>query len=396
MDVNQALRDIGEETWGGGAFPAIEGGRDAFMESTSNKLSKYTLDLWNLGWSDGLTGQSSAENIELIRKFAETRKKRHVHELRAELAKAQGAYSDAEERARDAAVSVDRTEKKLNALVEHRREKPHEFSPLSGVVFLVVSMILILSDIPLTIQLVGEALGLETWAPIPDDGTGHATTLKIGNILFGPMREKALELLWEAAAVALGIAMLGMFFKLASDFLLGDKEFFTRYRWLVHARPILQVAFFALAFALTCWTLWDLGALRAAARAKGGPPQDLVDMTFKLLAIALPAIGGICFSLGQKRLQNWWELLTTRALIFRHRRALRIANHHAAIQKAAAHSLNEAIDHEIWQQEEFSVPEKVYTHAYDRGVRSFERPDNQTIHDRCMALVHRAIAAGMR
>lgn len=395
MEVNQALRDIGEEEWEGGAFPAIERGRDVYVESTSTKLSKYALDLWNLGWSDGLTGQPSGENIELIRKFAERRKERRVHKLRDELAKAEGTLTDAEETAGDAAAAIERIQKRVNALAQHREEKPHEFSPLSGITFLVVSVILIISDIPLTIQFVGQVLGMNVNVDIIDNVTGRARTLGIVNILFGPFRRDAAEALWEVAAVAFGIAMLGMFFKLTADFLLGDNKFFASYPWLVHVRPALQAIFFTAAFGLTFLTLWEMGALRAAA-SKGAPPSGLVDFTYKLLAIALPGIGGICFSLGQKRLQNWWELLTARILIVRYRRALRTANHRATIGRAGSRSLNDAIDRETTPQEETSVPEKIYTHAYDRGTRSFERSDSQTIHDRCMALVHRAIAAGMR
>jgi hypothetical protein len=395
MDVNQALHDIGEQTWEGGAFPAIEPGRNIYVESPSDKLSKYTLDLWNLGWSDGLTGQPSDENIELIRKFATTRKERRVDKLRDDLAKAEGTLTDAEERAGDARVAIKRTEERLDDLLEYRKQKPHEFSPLSGIAFLVVSIILIISDIPLTIQFVGKALGMKLSVEAYNNDTGHVEKLHIVNILFGPLRTKAAVGLWEVAALALGIAMLGMFFKLTADFLLGDRKFFARYPWLVHVRPALQTIFFLAAFGLTCVTLWDMGALRAAA-AHGKPPDNLVDATYKLLAIALPGIGGICFSLGQKRLQNWWELLTVRILNVWHRRALRLASHRAAIEKAASRSLNETIDREMKPQEETSVPEKIYMHAYDRGTRSFERPDSQTTHDRCMALVHRAISAGMR
>jgi len=403
MDINQALRDIDEGTWEGGEFPAIE--RSAILiadaQSTSNRLSKYALDLWDLGWSDGVAGQPAGDNLTLIRRFASLRRRRRLFKLRTDLDNAEIAKTGAEEAAREAQAATKRCETKLNDLVARREQKPHEFSPLSGITFLLVSIILMLSDIPLTIQFVGQALGMDVSKDIYDAVAGGSRKLHIVNIIFGPFRREAAETLWEVAVIALGIAMLGMFFKLTADFLLGDSHFFTRYRWLVHVRPALQAIFFVVAFSLVCLTLWDMGALRAAASAaalKGTqPPQDLVDTTYKLLAIVLPAIGGICFSLGQKRLQNWWELLVTRTLIVRSRRVVLLATRRAGVEAAASISLIDAIKRESAEEAETtSVPEKVYKHAHERGSRSFERPDSQSLHDRCMALVYRAIAAGVR
>ena len=119
-------------------------------------------------------------------------------------------------------------------------------------------------------------------------------------------------------------------------------------------------------------------------------------MTYTLLAIALPTIGGICFSLGQKRLQNWWELTTTRLQIVRNRRVVTKAARRVAAHTAQSVSLSDAIKRELEAADTESVPEKMYTHAHKRGARSFERPDSQSLHDRCMALVYRAIAAGVR
>jgi hypothetical protein len=400
MSVNEALRAVGEETWDGSAFPPIEP-RIAGIgtaDSEAHRLAKYSMDLWSLGFSDGLAGQPAEDNVALIRQFASRRKTDRLIKLGHELAVSESEKAVADQARTDLQTAIGQNTRKRDALLARREKKPHEFSPLSGAAFLIVSLMLILSDIPLTIQFVGQALDMADVVERPDE-SGNIQQLHIVNMIFGPMRREAALALWEVAALALGIAMLGMFFKLTADFLLGDSEFFSRYPWLVHIRPALQAVFFLTAFILVCRTLWSMGALRAAVstakHTHGAIPPALVNMTYTMLAIALPVIGGICFSLGQKRLQNWWELLTTRIQLFRNRRAtLKVAGS-VAMHAAQSEFLSEAIKRELAAADTASVPEKMYTHAHHRGARSFERPD-QSLHDRCMALVYRAMAAGVR
>jgi hypothetical protein len=124
--------------------------------------------------------------------------------------------------------------------------------------------------------------------------------------------------MWEPLAFAVGIAALGVFFKFVADFFF--KPSFQGKLWM----RVLSGVLLAGLIALVTWNLYYLAELRTgvkslqearrAAAATGGAPTDVValnarmqtqaGMSFILLTLTLPIIGGICASIGWSRIQN--------------------------------------------------------------------------------------------
>lgn len=253
------------------------------------------------GWTDGRLGVRAPQTMTIYRHRAEQwcAALRAVMTHRLEIARATAAT--AKDRAEKARLDAERAEQAFVAVEKHRLENPTSFSWPLGVLYCGVAAILWIADLPLSL-LAADGLEIRT-------NFAKLSNLKSIGLEWTSM--------WEPLAFAIGIAALGLFFKFVADFFFKPK--FHDKLWMRILSGVLVVGLIA----LVTWNLYYLAELRTgvkslqdarrAAAAAGASVdvsalttkmQNQAGMSFVLLTLTLPIIGGICASIGWSRIQN--------------------------------------------------------------------------------------------
>ncbi|HXH39113.1 MAG TPA: hypothetical protein VNN08_10835 [Thermoanaerobaculia bacterium] len=271
------------------------------------------------GWTDGRVGAKSANQRKILELVAARRRDALVVELQQKLEIASAEHATLQDRASRARGDTGPIETAFNETEQHRIENPSHYSWPLGLVYCFVALILWIADLPLSL-LAADGLDIRTNYSVLSDLSlirANWTTL------------------WEPLAFAIGIAALGLFFKFVADF-------FFKPRFRSHpAFKFVSIALVICVTALVTWNLYYLAQLRAGVKSlheaqrraalSSTAPTDVdalnqqmqrgASISFVLLTLTLPIIGGICASAGWSRLQNAWS----RGALARVRRRVRKA-----------------------------------------------------------------------
>jgi len=180
------------------------------------KLATYGEDLWWLGWSDGGSGQPIKAGVDLIDTHSEARRRVRLRAARAQCAGAKARQEAATEIADSLAQNLQSRRDELGVVEARRRENPHETSLFTGLVYVLIAVILLIADMPLSLNLVADAFNM------PHTHAISETDILTISELFVGRRGLVVRYLWEPIVLATGIAALGIFFKIVSDYLLSS------------------------------------------------------------------------------------------------------------------------------------------------------------------------------
>lgn len=290
-----------------GPWPALKlDNRERSDNSHGEPLpTSYDDAEYRKGWTDGRVGAKSANQRKILELVAARRRDALVVELQQKLEIANAEHATLEDRVLRARGDFGRIETAFNETEQHRIENPSHYSWPLGLVYCLVALLLWIADLPLSL-LAADGLDIRTnYAALSDLSLIRAnwTTL------------------WEPLAFAIGIAALGLFFKFVADF-------FFKPRFRSHrVFKIVSVAMVICVTALVTWNLYYLAQLRAGVKSlheaqrratlSNTAPTDVdvlnqqmqrgASISFVLLTLTLPIIGGICASAGWSRLQNAWS-----------------------------------------------------------------------------------------
>ncbi len=276
----------------------------------------YSDPEWWRGWTAGRLGLFSAEAQSIFALDAERRRQEHVDALTTDLAKAEATSKIATERRTRAETIAKNVDDAYDKVEADRLKNPTGYSFPLGVFYCIVALVLWIADLPLSL-LAADGLGIKTNYHKLED--------------LSVIRDEW-QTMWEPLAFAIGIAALALFFKFIADFFF--KPHYLQSRWV---RVVAAVALMAVLL-MVGGNLFLLARLRTGVRtlqemqkqsAAGVIPpgleeqrktmQEQANLSFVLLTLTLPLIGGICASAGWSRLQNSRRLasLTTDRTRFR-------------------------------------------------------------------------------
>jgi hypothetical protein len=427
-----------EPLWDG-KFPSIAT-TAAFGDTSSPRppVAGYDEKLWYVGWTDGATGQPPDDGVRLIRAHDRDRNQRLAEKLNRREARAAAKADASQQRLARTATDLAATRNELAELEMRRRKEPQDFSIVTGVTYVLVALILILSDMPLSLSLVAEGFHMPTKYEI--EATDE--TIVLGD-LFSDRWADVLRYLWQPIILAIGIACLGIFFKIITDYFLSSVDALPEERWFARLFKWVRRVFFFSAFALMIVGLYSVGTLRSRQQAldaaqertlatQGTRPRDAedpvarakreaaeaaerakrereervrteavelwTDVSFILLAITLPVIGGICFSVGWKRIQRFGQLWTAR--IMSGWRAWRIdrERERQEVNKADAAFLHAEFERLEKRNAEVDLTALgVYMHGYARGFATPQRLEpHRSVYAHCKDVLQQWIAAGVQ
>jgi hypothetical protein len=264
---------------------------------------------WRVGWTDGRLGQIWNEMREVLKHLAERRRLERERDVDIAIKGATADAATSREALKRDAEELSRVEKQFNAISDHHDRAPSSYSVTVAVIFIVSAVVLMASDLPLSRM---AALGLGLTA---DD-------------------------LIEQWAVAAGIAILGIIFKLIADPFTTPAYLLNKYvqviRWFVCAIVLIVIITGVSGAYILLGTIRnDARTMVAEDRDSGttgmvtpssAPPsapvttpvlpasradwlRKLADvptgtLTFIAMALAIPIVGGILLSTGLSRLHN--------------------------------------------------------------------------------------------
>jgi hypothetical protein len=410
---------------GSGTLPPIHF-EDSTVNDTSdssNRLyhkppSEYEDQIWHLGWTDGRHGQPAADNIALIRARA-----RLLWQERADAADAEIAATRA--RVRSLEGSLGRLRERLDLvtgdylkLLHDRGENPQSYSLSLWLIYSLGALLLLAADLPLSLKLVAM-------------GYGVTTENKVGSVdklLEEPW--KVLNNFWEAVLLAIGVALAGILIKYLLDSLVYRDEQKTLSR--VSKGVLLGI------LGLFLVTTICLGFFRAdvqrqkhidelndrvmALKKLGDDPEIVKEIkevehtrdqeqsesmwsmrtaSFILLTLLFPIAGGICFSIGWrklvKRLRFWsvWMALKKAEWLYGPE-ALRYEQARGALESLEAKRRRDNEAH-AGGDSYAEMLVSLYRHGYARGRNVPETVDaGASLYKRCEKAVAKMLAGKLR
>lgn len=385
-------------------------GRD--MSDGSNRRyhrppSEYDHEFWHLGWTDGRHGQPPDDNIAIIRARARLAWQERTAAVDAEIGQTRALVRNLEN-------TLGRLRAKLNlfaddymALLRERSESPQSYSLTLWFIYSVVAGVLIAADLPLSLKLVAMGYGIE-----PDSTA--ALLLAFGVALSGILikylldsfiyrdEQKTITRVFTVSLLCILILFLGTTVVLGS------------YRASVEQRVHIKER---------AKDLSDLKQERDT-RARAGKPTQITDQaivdaeddiqrmqlegwwswrtgSFITLTLLFPIAGGICFSVG------WRKLI----------RFIRFHSVDRAYKKAESTYRNEELlceqargrleslearrgrENEAYASGDAYADMSVgiYRHGYERGRNVPETLDaNASLYDRCEKAANRLLAGKLR
>ncbi len=286
------------------SWPALKLDNHERADHSSGTPLPVTFDdpEWWRGWTIGRLGLLPEDVKAIFTLQAERRREEHVVALEAELNKAEAEATIARGRHERAANAATKVEDAFSAVEKDRLNNPTAYSWPLGVFYCIVALILWIADLPLSL-LAADGLGIRTdYRALEDLAT---------------IRDRWTTM-WEPLAFAIGIAALALFFKFVADFFF--KPNYLSRPWVRLVATVLLMA----VLLIVGGNLFLLARLRTGVRAlqdmnlqaadgtassaelqqQRKKMQDEANLSFVLLTLTLPLIGGVCASAGWSRLQN--------------------------------------------------------------------------------------------
>ncbi|HUP60885.1 MAG TPA: hypothetical protein VNA69_10750 [Thermoanaerobaculia bacterium] len=348
---------------------------------------------WKTGWTDGRVGIPSQHVLKLY----EFEAKRRLADVRAKLEgeKTEANVNHQAELQNQQLVDGDYrgVMDKFHDIEKDRIENPTSYSWPLGIFYVAVAVILWIADVPLTL-LAADGLGIRT-------NYEALSNLQVIRATWTSM--------WEPLAFAIGIAALGIFFKFVTDFFFKPR---------LAKRLVVRIAagFLLVAvMAMVGYNLYVLARLRTGVRQLqeaqrqasmgvtsvdvGALAQDMesrANLSFILLTLTLPTIGGICASAGWHRIQNSIRYKTAEK---EHERA---REEHVAAQKLV-HNTAAALataNAKLWNLPASSegaaeAAQALYGHGFVRGFSIPETIHNgRRLHEQVDAVLRRLVTVG--
>ena len=256
---------------------------------------------WRTGCTDGRVGIPSQHALKLYEFEAARRLADARAELEGERTKADVNHNAELEHQKLVHDDYHSVVKNFREIEKDRIENPTSYSWPLGIFYVAVAIILWIADVPLTL-LAADGLGIRT-------NYEALSNLQVIRATWTSM--------WEPLAFAIGIAALGLFFKFVTDF-------FFKPRFAKHLIvKIIAGSVLVGVMAMVGYNLYVLAKLRTGVRqlqeaqrqanlgvqsvniaALAQEMESRANLSFILLTLTLPTIGGICASAGWHRLQN--------------------------------------------------------------------------------------------
>lgn len=396
------------------------------MSDSSNRLyrkppSEYEDQIWHLGWTDGRHGQPAADNVAIIRARAKL-----LWQERTDAADAEIAATRAQVRSLEGPLSRRREELNLVTddhlkLLRDRSENPQSYSLSLSLIYSLAALLLLAADLPLSLKLVAMGYGVTT----------EGNSGSVDSLLRKPWY--VLSEFWEAMLLAVGVALAGVLIKYLLDSLVYREEQERPSRAFI---PVL-----ACIFALFIITTIFLGVFRADQQKKthiadlkaqlkelkqmgdARPDPDIIEqiknteqeiedeesesplsvrrVSFILLTLLFPIAGGICFSVGWRKLVRRWRVwIVERAL----RKAERLYESAATRYEQARGALESQEAKRRRDNERHDGGDSyaemlvsLYRHGYARGRNVPETVDaGASLYNRCEKAVTKLLAGKLR
>jgi hypothetical protein len=376
------------------------------MSDSSNRQyhkppSEYRHETWHLGWTDGRHGQPPGDNVALIKARAKLAWQERaaaadarIEETRAELKSLKG--------------SLDRLGVRLKIITDHhlsllheRSENPQSYSLSLWLIYSLVALVLIAADLPLSLKLVAMGYGIESGS-------------------------------WGAILLALGVALSGILIKyLLDSFVYGEEQEKKRLGVTI---PLLLVLLLFLG------TTSVLGVYRANVERRteverlttlkssleqeqrekfNQDTQNTVDElrndivraeseggfwrtgSFIALTLLFPIAGGICFSVGWRKLIRFLRFRSVSKALMQaeseyKNEELLYERVSGALESLEAKRKRENDDYKIGDAYG-DMLERLYMHGYERGRNVPETADaGASLYDRCEKAVNKLLAGKLR
>lgn len=374
-------------------WPAIRGINRERTDNSSGEPEPTSFDdpEWRIGWTDGRVGVPSQHALKLYEFEAERRLASARAQLEGERTKARVDHTAELSHQQLVQAVYDGVSERFRDIEKDRIDNPTSYSWPLGVFYLAVAIVLWIADVPLTL-LAADGLGIRT-------NYEALSNLQVIRATWTSM--------WEPLAFAIGIAALGLFFKFVTDFFFKPR-FAKRLSVRITAGILL-----AGVMAMVGYNLYVLARLRTGVRqlqeaqrqaALGVTSIDIpalaqemesrANLSFILLTLTLPTIGGICASAGWHRIQNAIRYRTAEK---EHERAheklvaARKSVHAAAAILATANASVENLPSS--SQGAAEAAQALYGHGFVRGFAIPETIHNgRRLHEQVGAVLRRLVA----
>jgi hypothetical protein len=415
---------------GNGALPPIhfENLATDDMSDSSNRRyhkppSEYEDQTWHLGWTDGRCGQPAGDNESILRARARLAWQHKISASEAEIGATSAVVNIAQSILGRLRNRLDSAVAEHHKLTSERNDNPQSYSLSLWVIYSLAAVCLLAADLPLSLKLVAMGYGVTTENPMD--------ARSIDDLFIHPWY--VITHFWEALLLAAGIALAGIFVKYFLDAVVYREEQKTL-SWVFAATLSgLLVLFIATTFLLGMFradvqrqkNITDLtNKLSYLEEQRGAKPDPQIDkaitnintlitgeqggsrlsvrtISFIALTLLFPIIGGVCFSVG------WRKLVKVRRL----RRAGKemamaeiafdagLARYEQA--RGALESQIKGLERDLTTyataDDYAEMLVNLYRHGYSRGRNVPETIDaGASLYDRCEKAVARLLSGKMR
>lgn len=385
--------------------------------------SEYVDHVWHLGWTDGRCGQPPGDNEAILR----ARGHLHWQQMRA---RAEAEVGRLRALAESLSGSVTRLGERVGTLaglhlklLEEKRTNPQAFSLSLWVIYTTAAVLLLAADLPLSLKLVAMGYGVTT--------VNREDQRSVDDLLKDPYY--VVSEFWEAMLLALGIALAGIFVKYFLDAILYREEQRGAGWWFKVSLSGVFTLFFITTILLGVFrsdvqrqqAVNDLTKRQTQLRQQlGSPPDPRVQkaindteqeiakerdegrmsvrtISFIALTLLFPITGGICFSVGWRKIIKYWGLRQ----VGKELAALESAFRAESLGYEEARSALEAREAQLARElSSYSTADdyaemlvNLYRHGYMRGLNVPETIDaGDDLYQRCEKAVARLLAGKMR
>lgn len=325
----------------------------------------HTNSEWRMGWTDGRGAQSTDAYLRVLHARSGFEQLERSEELRRAAVDAEAKMRIARARLDELNVDVEHCESEFDERSRERRQNLSAYAGGLGWFYIVTGVFLLAADVPLSL-LVSRALGLKG-----GDEDGGLSIRNLADVVANPVA------FWEPISVAIGLAALGIVFKMAADYFNHAHD-----RAKGTLRRGLGVAVFAVVIVLLIVTFVYVGRIRGMTHAvdlKTSPPDMVAAwrsqipptgmVVFTLMALSFAVAGAVCFSTGANRTMNArrFRMLGRERGRLRERRQAALTDFEMFKAKAEAlrAQLSTAVDASALTVE---LRTSLYLHGYARGL----------------------------
>ncbi|HEY6186609.1 MAG TPA: hypothetical protein VIW80_02940 [Pyrinomonadaceae bacterium] len=382
--------------------------------------SEYEDQVWHLGWTDGRYGQPTEDNEAVLRHRAKLRWRQMIALAESEAAATKGIIAQLEDHITRLRLKLQPVQDAYIDLTQARCANPQTFSLSLFIIYSIAAFFLFAADLPLSLKLVAYGYGVTTKDSLKE--------MSVDNFLTNP--RFVVTHFWEALLLAFGIALAGIFIKYFFDTIVFREEQKTL-TWPFR----IAIGFVLFLFILTTialglfrsdkqkeLNLTDLGNKRwvlQQERQNVSTQQAIQDMdvliekersegrasvrtlSFIALTLLFPIVGGICFSVGWRKVVKYWHYRRVKKELSvleqeyktETSELRRISETLSAQEKKLARMLEEYADGDEWAEMQISI----YRHGYMRGRNVPETIDSgASLYERCENSVAKLLSKKMR